>query len=121
MGNAGSFVERYDTEHKRSERLEAEPQGYRFTGMAVESFGPWSESARGILREVAERRSAASKGTLSRGKAFQRLLTEVNVTLMRAQAHMLVLRMPAENLRLSLRMKGRVKCGSKLLLLLLKL
>ena len=104
VGNAGSFAERYATAHKRLERLEAESQGYRFTAMAVESFGSWSESARGILREVAERRSAASQGTLSRGKAFQRLLTEMNVTLMRAQARMLVLRMPAENLRPSLRM-----------------
>ena len=101
---AGSFAERYATEHKRSERLEAESQGYKFTAMAVESFGSWSDSTQGILREVAVRRSAASQGTLSRGKAFQRLFTEMNVTLMRAEARMLVTRMPAENLRPSLRM-----------------
>ena len=80
--------------------------------MAVESFGSWSDSAQAILREVAERRSAASQGTLSRGKAFQRLLTEMNVTLMRAQARMLVSRMPAENLRPSLRTWGRENNGN---------
>ena len=53
VGKAGCFAERYASEHKSSERLEAESAGHKFTAMAVESFGSWSDSAMGILRQVA--------------------------------------------------------------------
>ena len=97
-GKEGCFAEWHATDHKVSERLEAEAAGCKFTAMAVESFGSWSDSAMGNLRRVAEHRSATSQGTQSPKKALRLLLTEMNITLMRSQARMLVTRMPAEDL-----------------------
>ena len=65
--------------------------------MAVETYGSWNPAALSVMREVSKSRSAYSGGTLSQGDAFQQILTTLNVTLMRTQARMLVLRLPPVN------------------------
>ena len=91
---AGSFAERYATENKKKQREEAEAARHRFGAMVVETYGAWSPSAFAILKEVAASRSAYSGG-LSKGEALHQLVTTLNVALMRTQARMLVLRLPA--------------------------
>ena len=94
---AGSFAEQYATANKAKQREEAEAVRMKFTAMVVESFGSWSPSAMSILRVVAAGRAcnANSGDILPKGDALHRLLTSLNVTLMRSQARMLVLRRPA--------------------------
>ena len=97
MVAAGSFAERYAVEHKRKQREEAEETKTKFTAMAVETYGCWSPAAMSVLREVSKGQAATSGGTLSQGGALQQILTSLNVTLMRSQARMLVLRLPSAN------------------------
>ena len=89
----GSFAAHY-AETKARQRQEADEAGHLFTAMVVESFGSWSESALALLRDIGTQRANASKGFLSRSQARNELLTELNVTLMRSQARMMVSRIP---------------------------
>ena len=89
--SAGSFAERYATEHKQKQREEAAAAKLRFAAMAVESYGSWCPSAMAVIRDVAIEHSMHS-GKLSKKEALHRLLAGLNVTLMRSQARMMVLR-----------------------------
>ena len=90
---AGSFAERYATEHKQKQREEAEAAKLRFAAMAVESYGSWSPSAMAVIRDLSVNRSLQS-ANLSKADALHELLTALNITLMRSQARMMVLRSP---------------------------
>ena len=92
----GSFAEHF-AETKARQRQEAEKAGHLFTAMVVESFGSWSESALALLRDIGTQRANASKGLLSRDQARNDLLTDLNVTLMRSQARMMVSRIRVED------------------------
>ena len=94
---AGSFAERYATENKKKQREEADAARHKFGAMVVESYGAWCPSAFAILKEVSTSRAAYSGGTLSKGEALHQLVTTLNVALMRAQARMLVLRLPTSS------------------------
>ena len=88
---AGSFAERYATEHKQKQREEAAAAKLRFAAMAVESYGSWCPSAMAVIRDMTIEHSMHS-GNLSKKEALHRLLAGLNVTLMRSQARMMVLR-----------------------------
>ena len=90
---AGSFAEQYSSTQKGQQRHESEEAGCAFTAMVVESYGAWSSSASAVLRKVGERLSHASCGLLTEGGATSRIFTELNVTLMRLQARMMVNRL----------------------------
>ena len=94
---AGSFAERYASEHKISERAEAVAAGHRFEAMVVESFGSWSKSALTIIKSVGKHRASTSNGTLSHAQATAQLIRGMNIALMRSQARMLVRRLPDED------------------------
>ena len=61
--------------------------------MVVESFGSWSKSALAVLWKVGALRASASNGLLTDTQARNELLKELNVTLMRSQARMMVSRL----------------------------
>ena len=63
--------------------------------MVVESYGAWSPSAMAVLREISTRKMANSGDTHPKSDALHHLLSSLNITLMRSQARMLVLRSPA--------------------------
>ena len=88
---AGSFAEHY-SETKEKQRQEAEEAQLGFTAMVVESFGSWSKSAMAVLWKVGALRANSSKGLLTDAQARNDLLKELNVTLMRSQARMMVSR-----------------------------
>ena len=69
----------------------------QITAMVVESYGAWSPSASAVIRKVGERLSHASCGLLTEGEATSRIFTELNVTLMRLQARMMVTRLRPED------------------------
>ena len=94
---AGSFAEHYSSMEKGKQRREAVEAGCDFTAMVVESYGAWSPSASAVLRKVGERCSHASGGLLSEGEATSRIFAELNITLMRFQARMMVARSPSED------------------------
>ena len=89
---AGSFAERYATEHKQKQREEAEAAKLRFAAMAVESYGSWPPSAMAVIRDLSVNRSLQS-ANLSKADALHELLAALNITLMSSQARM-VLRSP---------------------------
>ena len=93
----GSFAEHYSSMEKGKQRREAVEAGCDFTAMVVESYGAWSPSASAVLRKVGERCSHASGGLLSEGEATSRIFAELNITLMRFQARMMVARSPSED------------------------
>ena len=95
---AGSFAEHYASDQKARQRRESESAGSDFTAMVVESYGSWSSSALAVLRKVGERRAKASNGILSDGAATLQLVTDLNITLMRRQARMMISRMPVDDL-----------------------
>ena len=92
---AGSFAEHYASEQKVRQRRESEDAGSDFTAIVVESYGSWSASALAVLRKVGERRAKASNGILTDEASTLRLVTDMNVTLMRCQARMMITRLPA--------------------------
>ena len=94
---AGSFAEQYATTNKVKQREGAEVAKMKFAAMVVESYGSWSPSAMAVLRKVAADRAAYGGNTLLKGEVLHHLLISLNVTLMRSQARMLVLRLPAES------------------------
>ena len=94
---AGSFAEHYSSMEKGRQRREAVDAGCDFTAMVVESYGAWSPSASAVIRKVGERLSHASCGLLTEGEATSRIFTELNVTLMRLQARMMVTRLLPED------------------------
>ena len=96
---AGSFAEQYATVNKSMQRAEATAAHFKFGAMVVESYGSWCPSAMSVLREVAVARAAKSGSDISKGAALHQILTALNVTLMRSQARMLVLRLPANGPR----------------------
>ena len=88
---AGSFAEHF-SETKGKQRQEAEAAQLLFTAMVVESFGSWSRSALTVLWKVGALRANASNGLLTDTQARNILLQELNVTLMRSRARMMVSR-----------------------------
>ena len=94
---AGSFAEHYASDQKARQRRESESAGSDFTAM-VESYGSWSSSGLAVFRKVGERRAKTSNGILSDGAATLQLVTDVNITLMRRQARMMISRMPVDDL-----------------------
>ena len=94
---AGSFAESYATSHKQVQRRDAETAGYDFAAMVVGSYGSWSDSALAVLKKVGAWRSATSQGTMDRGTATANLIRDLNVTLMRVQARMMVARMAEDD------------------------
>ena len=93
MVAAGAFAEKYATNHKRGQRQEAIEAGHDFTAMVVESYGSWSPTSLHMLKKIAGKRAATCKGDMSEQASMFFLLQDMNVTLMRSQARMLVRRM----------------------------
>ena len=85
----GLFAEHF-SETKGKQRQEAEAAQLLFAAMVFESFGSWSRSAMTVLWKVGALRANVSNCLLTDTQARNILSQELNITLMRSQARMMV-------------------------------
>jgi len=88
----GSWAATYADTHKSQFHTPCEAAGVSFQPMVVETFGAWDPAARKTLEEMADKYAVHQSvpATLASTIIFQRL----NVTLMRMNARMLLVRRP---------------------------